>query len=1584
MYRFLFILACYALLSGHAGAQIVSGNGFLKADYIESGIQANGAFGSSVKCPENYFYHTNSPFGGKLGFISDVGKDGWTVGSPAYIGDYFLPGSPYEGFSIQINGSLYLNSGAGHSQITGAVAGFSTTDVSQTVEWIGQVGDLQIRQEYSVEKTKGFILVKIYLVNKGTTALNNVYYTREVDPDNEVAQGGSYNTKNVIEQQNPNSSSTALISAQGLLYSSYLGLGSRDCRAKVAVPSGWPNANGSSIWAGTGHKLSAPGNVTGDNAMAIAFRIGTLAAGDSTAFAFAYVLNATDLPDAMDRTDPLFNVKTDSYASGSTIDVCAGDEQTIEIVNGDGFSWTWAPSTGLNSTTGSVVKATLAGEMTYTASGSNTCGTTRSITITLNPAITTPPDDADEITGQDSVIAGFNASYSVPAITGASKYNWTLPAGVTFVSGYNTNNITVNFGPSATGGDITVAGENGCGAGASTTFEVDMFQLEAPVSAGGSPTSIKQPVITGTAQPGLTVTLYDGATVIGSATADTDGNYSITPASPLSVGTHTLTVRADNGAGSTSTPSAPLTLSIVAKPPTPSAPTLVSGTSPLNESKPGITGTAQPNSTVTVYADGVSIGTTTADASGNWTFTPGDDLTDGSHELTITAKDAEDNESDASAALTIIIDTGLPEKPDMALASGSSPTNNNQPSLTGTAEAFSIVTIYIDDVESGTANTDEDGKWNYALPSALSDAAYVFTASATDTAGNVSAVRDTLNIIVDTETPAQPVAGLTAGSSPVNNDQPALSGTAEPFGTVSIYVDGVISGTATADAAGNWTYTIPASLADGSYDIHATTTDAAGNTSVDSETLTVEIDTEVPAKPAVELTSGSSPLNENQPALKGTAEANSTVSIYVDGVVTGTATADASGNWSFTPGTALADGSRTITVTAEDAAGNISVTSEELMLVIDTGVPDAPSSPVLSGSSNGHSNNSKPVFTGTAEANSSVNIYVDGVLAGTVAADASGNWSYTPAADLSDGTHTISATATDAAGNTSASGGETTVTIDTASPAKPTVKLPGGNAVNNNKPALSGTAEANSTVDIYVNGVIAGTATADASGNWNFTLPAALTDGAYDITVTSTDAAGNTSVASNMLTVAVDTEAPAQPGVQLATGSSPLNENQPALSGMAEANSTVTIYVNGEVAGTATADASGSWSYTFPTALPDGNQSITATVTDAAGNTGPASEVLALVIDTQVPATPSAPVLSGSSNDHSNTSQPTFTGQAEANSTINIYVDGVVVGTATADASGNWSYTLPAALADGQHTIAITATDAAGNTSAAGDPVTIIVDTAIPAAAAQPVLANEQNGRTNDNTPALSGTAEPDATITIYNNGEPIGTATADATGNWSFTPATALADGLNTITTTVTDAAGNTSPESEALSFTVDTRLPVPEITSSATSVTGPFQVSIVFDEAVEGFSAAGITLTNGTVSDFTMISATEYRITVTPASENDVTVRLNAGAVPDSAGNGNTASNVLTVRAEFNAVVESVFPNPSRGNIYIRFNGVVPAEGTAIMMSVSGQTVLRQQLNFQGNMLMVNASGLAQGIYVLIVNTKNYTYKTRVSIVR
>ena len=174
-----------------------------------------------------------------------------------------------------------------------------------------------------------------------------------------------------------------------------------------------------------------------------------------------------------------------------------------------------------------------------------------------------------------------------------------------------------------------------------------------------------------------------------------------------------------------------------------------------------------------------------------------------------------------------------------------------------------------------------------------------------------------------------------------------------------------------------------------------------------------------------------------------------------------------------------------------------------------------------------------------------------------------------------------------------------------------------------------------------------------------------------------------------------------------------------------------------------------------------------------------------ILIDAVAPNAPIFTTTSGTTND----STPTLVGKAEPNSTISILQGTTVLGTAIVDASGNWSFTPTTALVDGNYPFTATATDAAGNTSTPSTAVNLIVDTAAPAT---PTFTTT-SGTTNDSTPTLVGKAEPNSTISILQGTTVLGTAIVDASGNWSFTPTTALVDGNYPFTATATDAAGNT-----------------------------------------------------------------------------------------------------------------------------------------------------------------------------------------------
>ncbi len=555
--------------------------------------------------------------------------------------------------------------------------------------------------------------------------------------------------------------------------------------------------------------------------------------------------------------------------------------------------------------------------------------------------------------------------------------------------------------------------------------------------------------------------------------------------------------------------------------------------------------------------------------------------------------------------------------------------------------------------------------------------------------------------------------------------------------------------------------------------------------------------------------------------MTGTAEANSVVKVYDGATLLNSVTADGTGAWSYTT-TALSNGAHSLTATATDAAGNTGVASAALSVTVDTVAPTAPSitSDVIV-------NTNQIALTGTAEANSVVKVYDGATLLNSVTADGTGAWSYTTTA-LSNGAHSLTATATDAAGNTGVASSAFAVTIDTTAPVAPTIATfstdsgtVGDHITNDNTLTLTGTAEANSVVKVYDGATLLNSVTADGTGAWSYTTTA-LSNGAHSLTATATDAAGNTGVASSAFAVTIDTTAPVAPTIATfstdsgTVGDHITNDNTLTLTGTAEANSVVKVYDGATLLNSVTADGTGAWSYTT-TALSNGAHSLTATATDAAGNTGVASAAFAVTIDTTAPVAPTIATFStdsGTVGDHiTNDNTLTLTGTAEANSVVKVYDGATLLNSVTADGTGAWSYTTRR-CANGAHSLTATATDAAGNTGVASAALSVTVDTVAPTA---PSITSDVIVNTNQI--ALTGTAEANSIVKVYDGATLLNSVTADGTGAWSYTTA-ALANGTHDLTATATDVAGNTGVASSVLEVAVNLSASVIESVGSTSLV--------------------------------------------------------------------------------------------------------------------------------------------------------------------
>ena len=891
-------------------------------------------------------------------------------------------------------------------------------------------------------------------------------------------------------------------------------------------------------------------------------------------------------------------------------------------------------------------------------------------------------------------------------------------------------------------------------------------------------------------------------------------------------------------------------------PPQPAAPDLVSyndsGTSTsddlTNITVPTFVGTAEANGLVNLFDGAINIGSAKADVAGNWLIVSSKALSDGVHDITVTATDAAKNVSAASAALKITVDTAGPvlaTAPDLTAGSdsGSSATDNLtktvRPTFSGTAEAKSTVTL-VDSVlgNLGTTVADAGGNWSITAGLDLEEGVHSVTAFATDLAGNAGASSPALAITIDTTAPGAPATpDLTAASDSgtskaddvTNIKVPTFTGTAAANVLVTLLDGAIVIGTATASGAGVWTIKAT-SLTDGVHAISATATDAAGNVSAASAALSVTIDSTVPGLPtALDLvvasdtgTSSTDNLtNDSTPTITGKAEVGSTVNLFDGATQVGSAKANVSGNWTITT-SALADGARSLRARAVDVAGNSSALSGILAVVIDTAAPSTPATPdLLAASDSGASptdditSDATPTFTGKTEVNATVNLFDGATQIGSTKADGAGVWTITTGT-LLDGAHAISVTATDAAGNISTKSGTLAVTTDTVAPLTPatpdlaaasdTGASDSDNLTNDQTPTFTGTAEANAAITLFEGLTIIGSGVADGSGNWSITL-AEISAGIHLVSAMATDTAGNSSVKSAEVSVTIDNAAPTAPGTpDMAAASDTGTSNSdnitkttaPSFSGKAEAGAKVTLFAGATQVGSATADGGGAWTIVSST-LAAGDHSITAKTTDLAGNVSAASPALVVTIDTSS-AVPTGLDLqnssdSGASNTDNitNVTTPVFLGKGEIGATVSLQEGAVVLGTAKVNATGNWSIKT-SVLSNGAHTVRVRQTDVAGNISIFSTTLTVTIDNIAPAS---PVL-----GKVT--TSAASGTAEVGVTVVLFDGATQIGTTTADGGGLWSIP--VVLGAGNHALSAKATDVAGNLSPASSTSSIVMGT----------------------------------------------------------------------------------------------------------------------------------------------------------------------------------
>ncbi len=363
MKRVLIIIAPLMLLFPALRAQMVGSNIFLQGNYLEVGITPNGSWGASSGIPSGYHPRTSSGGGGgQLASVYDWGHDGWTVGTPPYMGDYTYPGSPFEGWEIQVGSGraqafqncsgTYVSAGL---TLTGSNVGYASTSAGVYGYWAGAAGSILINMETSIQHNASAAVMKVTLKNTATVASPDIYYLRTCDPDiDQTWPGGGFTTSNTIVYQNDTAHRVLVTATGGSSYplaARSFGLGAIDARARCFAYSSWSISSAvdlAPVWAGTWTGSSAtPGaTLSGDIAFGLVFRLGSIPAGDSVTFSYAYIYN---VPGGIDSTfiTPCSGTPTSGIVSANSPIACATTPLSVSVAGYSsisGLTYQWQSS----------------------------------------------------------------------------------------------------------------------------------------------------------------------------------------------------------------------------------------------------------------------------------------------------------------------------------------------------------------------------------------------------------------------------------------------------------------------------------------------------------------------------------------------------------------------------------------------------------------------------------------------------------------------------------------------------------------------------------------------------------------------------------------------------------------------------------------------------------------------------------------------------------------------------------------------------------------------------------------------------------------------------------------------------------------------------------------------------------------------------------------------------------------------------------------------------------------------------------------------------------------------------------------
>ncbi|MGG5340781.1 Ig-like domain-containing protein [Enterococcus sp. AZ192] len=1098
----------------------------------------------------------------------------------------------------------------------------------------------------------------------------------------------------------------------------------------------------------------------------------------------------------------------------------------------------------------------------------------------------------------------------------------TIASGVADANGDFT--ITLPSGQATADESLTAVAKDGTNESTPTPFKtpLDVALVVPPVVTSTTGTSATGYTVKGTATAGNTVDIRNiGGTTIGTATADSNGDFTITIPQGEASANEALTAVAKDGANeSLPTPFTTPADAVVVAPP------VVTSTTGTSATGYTVKGTATAGNTVDIRnLGGTTIGTATVDANGDFTITIAQGDATALEPLTAIAKDGT-NES-LPTAFTTPADTVVVAPPVVTSTTGNSTLGYT---VKGTATAGDTVDIRnLGGTTIGTATADGNGDFTVTIPQGQAMALEPLTAVAKNGANEslpVSFITPADPIVVV----APPVVTDTTGTAATGY---TVKGTAEAGATIEIHnIGGTTIGSGIADGNGDFTVTIPQGQATANEALTAVAI-VGTDESLPTAFVTPADPVEVTA-PTVDSVTGTSTTGYT---VKGTASPGDFIEIKnTGGTVIGTTLVDGSGNYTVVIPTGQATPNQQLTAVAKDLDGNQSPATP-FTTPADPVVVTAPTVDNVTGTST-----TGYTVTGKATVGNTVEIRnTGGTVIGSTIADLNGDYTIDLPIGSAAPSQQLAAVAKDLLGNQSTATPFTTP-ADPVAVTAPTVDSVTGTSSTGY--TVTGTATPGNTIEVKnTGGTVIGSAIADGNGDYTVTIPAGSALPSEQLTATAKDADGNTSPATPFTTPA-DPVVITAPTVDSVTGTSSTGYT---VTGTAPADSTVEVRnTGGTVIGSATADANGDYTITIPTGAASASEQLTATAKDADGNTSPATPFTTPADPVEVTA-PTVDSVTGTSS-----TGYTVTGTATPGNTVEVKnTGGMVIGSGLADGSGNYTVTLPTGSAVPNEQLTVVAKDGSGNQS----PATPFTTPADPVEVAAPTVDSVTGDSSTGYT--VTGTAPAGSTVEITNaGGTVIGSATADENGNYTVTIPAGSATPNEQLTATAKDEDGNSSP---GTTFTTPAD-PVVVAAPTVDSVTGTSSTGYTVTGTAPAGSTVEIKNSGGTViGSATADENGDYTVTI-PAGSATPNEQLTATA-KDADGNTSPGTTFTTPADPVNVLAPSVDTVTGSSTSGYTVTGKATAGNTVEIRNTNGTVLGTDVADSNGDYTIVLPVGAA-----------------------